>query len=103
MSDERPVLLVVEDDKGLQKQMRWSFDQYEIVFADDHDSAIAAVRRSEPRVMTLDLGQPPTPDTTEQGFRILESVMAIAPTTKVIALTGQNDRSNAVRAIGIGA
>ena len=103
MSDERPVLLVVEDDKGLQKQMRWSFDQYEIVFADDHDSAIAAVRRSEPRVMTLDLGLPPTPDTTEQGFRILESVMAIAPTTKVIALTGQNDRSNAVRAIGMGA
>ena len=68
MSDERPVLLVVEDDKGLQKQMRWSFDQYEVIFADDHDSAIAAVRRSEPRVMTLDLGLPPTPDTTEQGL-----------------------------------
>jgi two-component system NtrC family response regulator len=103
MSDERPVLLMVEDDRGLQKQMRWSFDTYEVVFAEDFDSAISAVRRYEPAVMTLDLGLPPDPDETTQGFRILEEVMSLAPSTKVIALTGQNDRSNAVRAIGLGA
>jgi two-component system NtrC family response regulator len=103
MSDDRPVLLMVEDDRGLQKQMRWSFDDYEIVFAEDRDSAIAALRRCEPAVMTLDLGLPPNPDTTEEGFRILQEVLSLAPATKVIALTGQNDRANAVRAIGIGA
>ena len=103
MTDDRPVLLMVEDDKGLQKQMRWSFDQYQVVFAEDRDSAIAALRRVEPAVMTLDLGLPPNPDTTDEGFRILEEVLTLAPATKVIALTGQNDRSNAVRAIGMGA
>jgi two-component system NtrC family response regulator len=103
MSDDRPVLLMVEDDRGLQKQMRWSFDDYDVVFAEDRDSAIAALRRCEPAVMTLDLGLPPNPDTTEEGFRILQEVLSLAPSTKVIALTGQNDRANAVRAIGIGA
>ena len=103
MSDERLPLLMVEDDRGLQKQMRWSFDDYEVIFAEDRDSAIAALRRYEPAVMTLDLGLPPDPDTTDQGFHILEEVMSLAPATKVIALTGQNDRANAVRAIGLGA
>ena len=103
MDTERPLLLMVEDDRGLQKQMRWSFDQYEVVFAEDRDSAIAALRRCEPAVMTLDLGLPPHTDTTEEGFRILEEVLTLAPATKIIALTGQNDRANAVRAIGKGA
>ncbi len=103
MSEERPALLMVEDDRGLQKQMRWSFDDYEVIFAEDFDSAITALRRYEPAVMTLDLGLPPDPDDTTQGFRILEEVISLAPSTKVIALTGQNDRSNAVRAIGLGA
>jgi len=103
MSDERPLLLMVEDDKGLQKQMRWSFDQYEVVFAADRESAIAALRRHEPAVMTLDLGLPPDPDVPDEGFRTLEEVLSLAPATKVIALTGQNDRANALRAIALGA
>jgi two-component system NtrC family response regulator len=94
---------MVEDDRGLQKQMRWSFDDYEVIFAEDFESAITALRRYEPAVMTLDLGLPPDPDDTTQGFRILQEVLSLAPSTKVIALTGQNDRSNAVRAIGLGA
>jgi two-component system NtrC family response regulator len=103
MSDERPVLLMVEDDRGLQKQMRWSFDAYEVVFAEDHESAIAAVRRCEPSVMTLDLGLPPRPDTPEEGMRVLRDVLALAPATKIVALTGQNDRAHALRAIELGA
>lgn len=103
MNDPRPKLLMVEDDPGLQKQMRWSFDAYDVEFAQDYDSALAALRRIEPAVMTLDLGLPPQPDSTEEGFRILKAVMELRPSTKVIALTGQNDRDNAVRAVGLGA
>jgi two-component system NtrC family response regulator len=103
MDAERPVLLVVEDDPGLRKQMRWSFDAYEVVFAEDHDSAIAALRRAEPAVVTLDLGLPPHPDSADEGFRLLGEILSLAPATKVIALTGQDDRANAVRAIGMGA
>ena len=103
MDAERPVLLVIEDDPGLRKQMRWSFDDYDVLFAEDRDSAIAALRRTEPAVVTLDLGLPPHPDSAHEGFRLLGELLSLAPATKVIALTGQDDRANAVRAIGMGA
>ncbi len=102
-AEQRPTLLMVEDDLGLQKQMRWSFDRYNVVFADSCDAAIAQLRRHEPAVVTLDLGLPPDPDTPNEGFRTLEAILSLAPTTKVIALTGQNDRANALKAIGMGA
>ncbi len=103
MADERPTLLMVEDDLGLQKQMRWSFDRYNVIFADNRETAVAQLRRYEPAVVTLDLGLPPDPDTPNEGFKTLEEILSLAPATKVIALTGQNDRSNALRAIGMGA
>jgi two-component system, NtrC family, response regulator len=103
MADERPTLLMIEDDLGLQKQMKWSFDRYSIVFAEDRETAISQIRRFEPAVVTLDLGLPPDPDTTSEGFKTLSELLTVSPTTKVIALTGQNDRSNAVKAIALGA
>ena len=103
MADTRPVLLVIEDDLGLQKQMRWSFDRYNVVFAEDRESAINQLRRFEPTVVTLDLGLPPDTDTPVEGFAVLEEILSLAPSTKVIAVTGQNDRDNALRAIATGA
>ncbi len=103
MADSRPVLLMVEDDLGLQKQMRWSFDRFNVVFAEDRESAITQLRRHEPAVVTLDLGLPPDTDSPEEGFEVLEEILSLAPATKVIAVTGQNDRGNALRAIASGA
>lgn len=104
MSSEklRP-LLVVEDDPALQKQLRWAFDQYETLTAGDRESALAQVRRFQPPVVTMDLGLPPDPDSVSEGFKLLEEILSIAPETKVIVLTGQNDRSNALRAVALGA
>ena len=104
MSSEklRP-LLIVEDDPALQKQIRWAFDQYETLTADDRESALAQVRRHQPPVVTMDLGLPPDADSVSEGFKLLEQILSIAPETKVIVLTGQNDRSNALRAVGLGA
>lgn len=96
-------LLIVEDDPALQKQIRWAFDSYETLTADDRDSALALVRRHQPPVVTMDLGLPPDPDSVSEGFKLLEQILALAPQTKVIVLTGQNDRSNALRAVGLGA
>jgi two-component system NtrC family response regulator len=98
-----PTLLIVEDDAGLQKQMRWAFDGYQVVVAGDRDSAVAALRRHEPLVVTLDLGLPPDPDNTTEGFRILEDILELSPLTKVIVLTGQSDHANALRAVRMGA
>ena len=96
-------LLIVEDDPALQKQMRWSFDRYETLAAGDRESALALVRRQQPPVVTMDLGLPPDPDSTSEGFALLEQMLAVAPDTKVIVLTGQNDRANALRVIDMGA
>lgn len=96
-------LLIVEDDPALQKQIRWAFDSYEALTAGDRESALALVRRHQPPVVTMDLGLPPDPDSVSEGFKLLEQILAIAPQTKVIVLTGQNDRSNALRAVGLGA
>ncbi|HLT25191.1 MAG TPA: PEP-CTERM-box response regulator transcription factor [Zeimonas sp.] len=103
MADERPTLMMVEDDVGLQKQMRWSFDRYNVLFASNRETAIATLRRHEPAVVTLDLGLPPDADGTSEGFATLQEILTLAPSTKVIVLTGQNDRANALKAIGLGA
>ena len=103
MSEKRQTLLIVEDDPALQKQMRWSFDDYECVLADDFDSAIVQLRRHEPAVVTMDLGLPPVPDDVGEGFRLLREMLALLPMTKVIVLTGQHDRDNAVKAVALGA
>ncbi|WP_191090383.1 PEP-CTERM-box response regulator transcription factor [Dechloromonas sp. CZR5] len=96
-------LLVVEDDPALQKQLRWSFDQYETLTAGDRESALAQIHRHQPPVVTMDLGLPPDADSVSEGFRLLEQIISIAPDTKVIVLTGQNDQANALRAIALGA
>ncbi len=83
--------------------MRWAFDAYETVVADDRESAIAQLRRYEPAVVTMDLGLPPHPDDPSEGLALLDEIHSLAPDTKVIVLTGQNDRANALKAIGLGA
>ncbi|MBT9460218.1 MAG: PEP-CTERM-box response regulator transcription factor [Rugosibacter sp.] len=96
-------LLVVEDDPALQKQIRWSFDQYNVLLASDRESALSQVRRHTPAVITMDLGLPPDADGVTEGFKLLEQILTAAPDTKVIVLTGQNEQTNALRAIALGA
>jgi two-component system NtrC family response regulator len=103
VTEARKPLLIVEDDPALQKQMRWAFENYEAVVANDRETAIAQLRRHEPAVVTMDLGLPPNPDDPTEGMRLLEEIHSLAPETKVIVLTGQNDRANALKAIGLGA
>jgi two-component system NtrC family response regulator len=103
VSQNKKHLLIIEDDPGLQKQLRWSFDAYETLVAGDRESALAQVRRYEPAVVTMDLGLPPDPDGASEGLATLKQILAIAPDTKVIVLTGNQDHANAVKAIGMGA
>ncbi|MGR9116496.1 MAG: PEP-CTERM-box response regulator transcription factor [Gammaproteobacteria bacterium] len=97
------VLLIVEDDPGLQKQLRWSFDQYDTVIASNRSETIAALRRYTPEVVTLDLGLPPDPTNASEGIATLQEILSLAPHTKVIVVTGNDDRSNAIAAIAMGA
>ncbi len=102
-STEPRKLLVVEDDLGLQKQLKWAYDDYEVVIAGDHDSALDMLRAEEPAVVTLDLGLPPDPDGTNEGFRTLTAILAQKPDTKVIVVSGHGARESALSAIAAGA
>ncbi|WP_026957788.1 PEP-CTERM-box response regulator transcription factor [Aliagarivorans taiwanensis] len=99
----KEILLVVEDDPGIQKQMKWSFSDYQIVMAQDRSSAIAALRRHEPKVVTLDLGLPPDPANASEGLATLQEILELAPLTKIIVITGNEDKDNALKAIAMGA
>jgi two-component system, NtrC family, response regulator len=103
VTQSKPKLLIIEDDPGLQKQLKWSFDAYEVIVAGDRETALAQVRRHEPAVVTMDLGLPPDPDGATEGLATLQQVLALAPETKMIVLTGNQDRSHAVKAIALGA
>jgi len=102
-SNERPVLLIVEDDLGLQRQLRWAYEGYEIVVASDRSQALDAVRAHEPAVVTLDLGLPPDPDGVTEGFATLRDILAMKPDTKVIVASGHGARESALQAIADGA
>jgi len=103
MAEAKPKLLVVEDDEGLQAQLKWAYDDFEVVIAGDRASAIAALRAEEPAVVTLDLGLPPDPDGTSEGFAVLDAIMALKPDTKVIVASGHGARESALTAIERGA
>ena len=98
-----PVLLVVEDDEGLQRQLKWAYEGYQVVCAGNREAAIEALRVHEPAVVTLDLGLPPDPDGTTEGFGTLEDILKLKPDTKVIVATGHGAHESALKAIGMGA
>jgi two-component system, NtrC family, response regulator len=99
----KPKLLIVEDDEGLQRQLRWAYDDYEVVVAGDRPSAIDLLRAEEPSVVTLDLGLPPDPDGVSEGFATMAEILALKPDTKIIVASGHGARESAMRAIASGA
>ncbi len=103
MATDKPKLLIVEDDAGLQAQLKWAWPDFEVFIAGDRASAIALLRAEEPPVVTLDLGLPPDPDGTSEGFAVLDEIMAIKPDTKVIVASGHGARQSALQAIAKGA
>jgi len=103
MKGSQKTLLVVEDDPGLQKALRWAFEGFKVITAEDRETAITHLRRYEPHVVTLDLGLPPDPGGATEGLATLQEIISLMPNTKVIVVTGNNDRENAIRAIALGA
>lgn len=96
-------LLIVEDDLGLQRQLRWAYEDYDVTIVGSREEALTALRAEEPAVVTLDLGLPPDPDGVSEGFRTLAEILKLSPDTKVVIASGHNDRESALIAIAGGA
>lgn len=103
MAEQREKLLIVEDDPGLQKQLKWAYEDFEVFVAGDRTQAIDLLRAEEPEVVTLDLGLPPDPDGTTEGFATMDEILRLKPDTKVIVASGHGERDSALRAISAGA
>jgi len=104
MDDNKPRLLVVDDDEDLRTQMRWALaDEFDVTLAGDREAAVQAVRDARPAVVTLDLGLPPHPGGVEEGFATLDAIQALETGAKVIVITGREDRAHALRAVEQGA
>lgn len=103
MSEAKPKVLVVDDDPGILKQLKWSLLDFEVITADSRESALTQMRLHAPAAVTLDLGLPPDPTNASEGLETLSGILALFPHTKVIVLTGNDDRSNALKAIELGA
>lgn len=103
MSEKKRKLLIVEDDQGLQRQLKWSYEDFEVFCASNRAEAIAMMRLEEPDVVTLDLGLPPDPDGTTEGFATLDEMLRLKPDTKIIVASGHNAKESALHAISAGA
>lgn len=103
LSRHKPKLLVIEDDNGLQRQLKWAFEDFEVFCASDRAGAIAMLRAEAPDVVTLDLGLPPDPDGTSEGFATLAEILRLKPDTKVVIASGHGERQSALDSIAQGA
>ncbi len=102
-SNPKTRLLVVEDDPGLQRQLKWALDDFEVECAGTREEALAAARRLDPSIVLQDLGLPPDPDGVEEGFATISELLRLAPATKIIVVTGREGREHALRAMRLGA
>jgi two-component system NtrC family response regulator len=103
MNSKLKPLLVVEDNPGLQKQLKWAFSGFDVHLADSRASAISQLQQHNPQVVTLDLGLPPDTANASEGLATLAEILQTAPHTKVIVVTGNDDREVALRAVSMGA
>jgi len=97
-------LLVIEDDPDIQTQMHWGLQNgYDVLQASDRATALKLFKKKKPPVVTLDLGLPPDESASGEGLSCLREILDEAPETKVIVVTGNNDRENALIAVQMGA
>ena len=103
MTEQNRKLLIVEDDPGLLAQLKWCFEGYDVVTAEDRTAAITELRRHDPMVVLQDLGLPPNPEGVDEGLATLQELLKLSPHTKVIVVTGHGDQENALKSVALGA
>lgn len=99
-----PKLLIVDDDEEIRTQMKWALAKdYDVALAEDRTTALEQFAAAQPAVVLLDLGLPPHPGSPEEGLAVLSELLAQNRLVKVVIVSGQGEKENALRAIGAGA
>src|SRR6266702_7483587 len=97
-------VLIIDDDEAIRTQMKWALSQdYEVHFAEDRKGALEVFEANSPAVTLLDLGLPPRPNECDEGLATLSEILAVDSTAKVIIVSGQGEKRNAIEAVGAGA
>ncbi len=96
-------LLVVDDSEEIRRQLRWGLKDYQVIQAGCVREALSAFEQHRPKVLTLDMGLPPDAHGPTEGLRALDEILRRAPQTKVIVVTGQDERGVALQAVHLGA
>jgi len=97
-------ILIIDDNSDIRQQLKWGLgDEYTVYLAGDVNEGTVLFKRHHPRVVILDLGLPPHEDTSVEGFRGLAELLEIDPYCKVIMLTGNSERDNALKSMQMGA
>src|SRR5438874_12434129 len=100
----KPKVLIVDDDEAIRTQMKWALGQdYEVHFAEDRRGALEAFKANFPAVTLLDLGLPPRPNECDEGLAVLPDLLSLDSTAKIIIISGQSEKQNAIQAVGAGA
>jgi len=103
VSEDKPKLLILEDDDGLRRQYRWALSDYALFLSGAREEALDLMRLERPPVAIVDLGLPPDPDGASEGLAALEAILTMAPETKVIVASGNESRAHALKAVSLGA
>ena len=105
MKEERkPKLLLVDDDEEIRTQMKWALGgEYEMCMAGDRAEAVQVFGRERPRLVLLDLGLPPKANEPEEGLAALDEILSVDGFAKIIIISGQGEKQNAIQAVGAGA
>ena len=97
-------VLIVDDDPEILAQMKWALgQQYDVLSAEDRAGALETFKSEQPAVTLLDLGLPPRPNDCEEGLAALSELLGIDKSAKVIVISGQGEKKNALQAVGAGA
>jgi two-component system NtrC family response regulator len=102
--EPRERLLIVEDEEAIARQLKWALaEDYEVLWAPNGEAALSQLKQARPGVVTLDLGLPPDPEGSTVGLEVLRRVLTFDPTAKVVIITGNAERRNALAAVSLGA
>jgi two-component system nitrogen regulation response regulator GlnG len=102
----KPSLLIVDDDPLIADSLGYYLqDDFRIDAAGSRPEAIQWLQDqpAPPALALVDLGLPPSPHRPQEGFALISELLARAPQTRIVVLSGQNDSANARHARALGA